>query len=231
MIWISRINIKVLLLQTTNLNFKMNYELISKMTFAELRALEYYLNEVKYERTGWGRGVLMTEWLREGIKETHLKEYSEQDKKSDMAWAKRISDKEFEKTYRPRVEAFDITAVSRLPSMIGNLILEFVGIETSYGQNHFIREKFTNDNNRLCKNVMKLAREKALAIHRTTCLENFGKMKMKKIKELFSSNSSLQTIKMCLRFKMNSKNNFIVDLNNCEFSEKQLLTLLIASTR
>jgi hypothetical protein len=209
----------------------MNYELISKMTFAELRSLEYDLNRIKNERSGWGCTK-----DNEYIKKQTLESYSKQDKKSDEEWAATLRNKEIEKTYKLRVNAFDITAVSKLPNMIGNLILEFVGIEKNHQQNHFIREQYTNDNNQLCKKVLSLAREKASAIHQANCCVNFGKMKMKKIKELFTNNISLNNLKMLYNVRMNSKENFIIDIIKVWKSPRwdlsnYKLTLLIASTR
>lgn len=211
----------------------MNYEQISKMTFAELRALEYDLNRVKCERMS--SIIHYTDEDRKKEKKYLLASYAEHDQENQEEWEAKLRKREFLKTYQQRVDKFDITAISKLPEIDKNLVLEFVGIEKrrSHHQNHqLVKDKFGNTDNFAVK-VMEHSRRKHLAIHKKLCIANFEKMTMIKIKKLFSSNAILRDVKQFFRF--NSKNNFILDLNerwiiSINYS-KELLIYLIASTK
>ena len=218
----------------------MNYEQISKMTFAELRALEYDLNRVKCERSYIKVNATPEEEQEYNQRQEEQREYqltmnAEWDNQRQVDMEAQLSKKAFLKTYKQRVEAFDITIISKLPEMVGVHILGFIGIEKTHEQNHRIMgspSRYGED--KKLYDVMELARRRAFDRHHIKCHRNFEKMKLTKIKAFFAPNAPLYQYKH--RFKLNSKDNFLDALYKwwvigANSSKMELLTLLIASTR
>lgn len=223
----------------------MNYELISKMTYAELRALEYDLNRVKCERSDFGYNEQMTAEKKAKREEQEaesrafqLERNAEWDKQNQEEWEAKLRRREFLKTYQQRVDAFDITTMTQLPEAVGVLVLGFVGLEKrrSRHQNHTLVRGEDGTTSYKAECVLSLCRFQALTLHKAVCVANFGKMKLSKIKTFFDVGQPLHHLKS--QYKFNSKENFIACLNKewselgirAKTNEHHLLTY-IASTR
>jgi len=223
----------------------MNYELISKMTYAELRALEYDLNRVKCERSDFDYTEKLTpvEKARHEEREADNRAYqlersAEWDTERQQDWEAKLRRKEFLKTYQQRVDAFDITSMNHLPEAVGVLVLGFVGLEKrrSRNQNHTLVMSEDGTTSYKAECVLSLCRTQALTLHKAVCIANFGKMKLSKIKTFFDVGQPLNHLKS--KYKFNSKENFIACLDK-EWSElgirantnKHHLLTYIASTR
>jgi len=126
-----------------------------------------------------------------------------------------------------------------LPEELQMVILNYIGITKCRDQqNHELIYKNVWLDRTKNYRVLQVAREYALAIHRTTMMENFNKMKMTKIRAVIKSMWSWLDISYGrdydIAFKFNSKVNFIKSLadvydnSNLEGLE---LVLLLASGR
>ena len=223
----------------------MNYELISKMTYAELRALEYDLNRVKCERSDFGYTEKLTTEEKARRQERDAKDRARQleinaewDKQNQEEWETKLRRREYLKTYQQRVDEFDITSMNQLPEAVGVLILGFVGLEkrTSCRQNNTLVKIKNGDTSYKARCVLNLCRLEAFKIHEEVCVANFEKMKMTKIKTFFAPNAPLQHFKKY--FKLNSKEKFIECLKNWwseinagKIRNRFMLMIYIASTR
>lgn len=123
-----------------------------------------------------------------------------------------------------------------LPEELQMVILNYIGINKCRdSQNHELICR--RDGYKFSKEyqVLQVARKYALAIHRTTMIENFNKMKMKKIISVFKRIWFERIwIDYEFGFKFNSRVNFIKSIEN-EYDNSQCedleLLLLIASSR